>query len=50
VEKWNVGKVPFRHADFDIIMQAHCSVRLTFLFGRREAWQEPIWSRWTLVA
>jgi hypothetical protein len=20
-EKWNVGKVPFRHADFDIIMQ-----------------------------
>jgi hypothetical protein len=20
-EKWNVGQVPFRHADFDIIMQ-----------------------------
>lgn len=20
-EKWNVGEVPFRHADFDIIMQ-----------------------------
>jgi hypothetical protein len=20
-EKWSVGKVPFRHADFDIVMQ-----------------------------